>query len=162
MTGYTKEMARLLRTQRMRYPLMTAEDVVKFAFQGMLGVGHLIASEEAVLRRLHEEMSGLAACGSEPLFEQISPDWVRINLRAAMAEGIGEDEICRKVWCSAGRSPLPFTRRDVYDFCVGMDGSDIMRAAPERVLDGAWLPSHSLRYRRAYHPAYRVLHCSCC
>ena len=40
-----EEMKRCLEEQKKRYPLMNEEDVVKFAFQGMLGVGHLIDSE---------------------------------------------------------------------------------------------------------------------
>ena len=155
---YTEAMARLLRAQQARYPLMTEEDVVKFVFQGMLGVGHLIASEEAALKRLHEEMAGLAPESREPLVEWISPDWFRMNLRAAKAKGIDEAVISGMVCRSARRAPLSFSRRDVYDFCVGLEGSDRMRAAAERVLDDAWLPSHSRQYREAYHPAYRVLY----
>ena len=33
-----------------------------------------------------------------------------------------------------------------------------MKQAAVKVLDENWLPSHSQRYREAYHPAYRVLH----
>ena len=32
-----------------------------------------------------------------------------------------------------------------------------MRTAAEKVLDEGYLPSHSEKYRDAYHPAYRVL-----
>ena len=155
--GYRAEMVRLLQGQRQRYPLMTEEDVVKFAFQGMLGVGHLAPSEAVVMERLHEEMSGLAPDGDEPLIERLSPDWFRLNLRAAMAGGIPEEEIARMVCQSARKLPQAFSRRDVVDFCVALDGSEAMRAAAEHVLEETWLPSHSGQYRAAYHPAYRVL-----
>ena len=148
----------LLKVQKKRYPLMTEEDIVKFAFQGMLGVGHLIPSEEEALRRLHAEMIGLQPGGEEPLTEGVSPQWFRLNLRAAKAKGISEADIAHMLCQSAKRKPLSFTRQNVYNFCVKLDGSERMRAAAQRVLDENWLPSHSEQYREAYRPAYRVLY----
>ena len=157
-----EEMKRCLAEQRKRYPRMNEEDVVKFVFQGMLGVGHLIASRESALLRLREETDALGeslpASAEEPLVEKISADWVRINLRPAKAQGITPEDLALRLYRSAQMRPLPFTRQDVYDFCVKLDGSERMRTAAIRVLDEAWLPSHSAQYRAAYHPAYRVLH----
>lgn len=155
--NYREEMKRCLAEQRARYPLMAEEDTVKFAFQGMFGVGHLIRSEADAATRLRDEMAGLEPDGEEPLIEKISPEWVRMNLRAAKARGIGEEEIARLLCRSAEKELLPFTRRDVYDFCMKTDGSEKMRVAAEKVLDENWVPSHSRQYREAYHPAYRVL-----
>ena len=59
---------------------------------------------------------------------------------------------------SAGKKPLDFTRENVYNFCVKLDGSVRMKAAAQCVLDENRLPSHSAVYREAYSPAYRVLH----
>ncbi len=153
-----ESMKSLLRLQQKRYPLMTEEDVVKFVFQGMLGVGHLISSEEKALAYLHAEMAGLEPDGSEPLTESLSPEWFRLNLRAALSNGIGEKDICRRLIRSSRRRPLSFTRQNVYNFCVKLNDSEKMKTAAARVLDDNWLPGHSERYREAYHPAYRVLH----
>ena len=152
------EMESIIRAERARRPLMREEDVVKLVFQGMLGVGHLIASEARALERLRAETAELEPDGAEPLTERVSPQWFRLNLRAARARGISEADIARMLCESAKKRPLGFTRRDVYDFCVKLDGSDRMRQAAQRVLDEGWLPSHSAQYREAYHPAYRVLH----
>ena len=153
-----EEMKNIIRAQHKRRPLMNEEDIVKLAFQGMLGVGHLISSEEQALERLHDEMSALEPDADEPLTERVSPQWFRLNLRAAKAKGITEADIAYMLFQSARRKPLAFTRQNVYNFCVKLDGSDRMKAAAQRVLDEAWLPSHSDQYRAAYHPAYRVLH----
>ncbi len=153
-----EEMKKQLQAQRKRYPLMNEEDVVKFAFQGMLGVGHLIASAEDAESRLNAEMASLEPDDAEPLIEKISTDWVRLNLRPAMAKGMAADDIARCLVRSAERGPLSFTRQNVYNFCVKLDGSDKMKAAAEKVLDENWLPGHSGRYREAYRPAYRVLY----
>ncbi len=147
-----------LLSERKRRPMMTEEDTVKFAFQGMLGVGHMVPSEAAALERLRAEMSGLEADPDEKLTERLSPQWFRLNLRAAKAKGLKEEDIAYMLYRSAEKKPLDFTRRNVYNFCVKLDGSDRMKAAAQCVLDENRLPSHSDVYREAYSPAYRVLH----
>ncbi len=148
----------ILQEQKKRRPLMTEEDAVKLVFQGMLGVGHLVISEETASERLHEEMERLEPDADEPLVEWVSPEWFRLNLRAAKAKGITEERIARMLFQSAQRNPLGFTRKNVYTYCTAMDHTTRMREVAERVLDETWLPSHSEQYRHAYHPAYRVLH----
>ena len=110
----------------------------------------------------------LSADGNKPMdmfgakwehhFEKISTDWVRLNLRPAMAQGMTADEIAWYLVRSAEWGALSFTRQNVYNFCVKIDGSERMRAAAAMALDEQWLPGHSEQYREAYHPAYRVLH----
>lgn len=153
-----EEMKRCLEEQKKRYPLMNEEDVVKFAFQGMLGVGHLIDSEEQALEYLKKEMDAVEADPEEPLVEKISTEWIRLNLRAAKARGKTAEELVYPLCCSARMKPLSFTRQNVYNFCVKLDGSEAMKAAAEKVLDENWLPRHSEKYREAYKPAYRVMY----
>ncbi len=153
-------MKKLLTIHRKRYPLMTEEDIVKFAFQGMLGVGHLIDSGERAKEYLHVEMEGLEPDDTEPLTERISSEWFRLNLRAALKRGLSEEEICRMLCESARIKPLSFTRQNVCNFCIKLDGSEKMRAAAEKLQNETWLPRHSDQYREAYRPAYRVLHIS--
>lgn len=159
-TLYMEEMRRCLMEQRRRHPLMQEEDVVKFAFQAMLGVGHLVASEGAALDCLRREMASLAPDETEPLEEQLSPRWVRFNLRAALAKGFPETEIAEALVRSA-RAPVPFTREDVQRFCLALDPSDEMKKAAAKLPGENWLPSHSEAYRNAYRPAYRVLLTGC-
>jgi len=156
--AYAEEMKRCLEEQKKRYPLMNEDDVVKFAFQGMLGVSHLIDSEEKALEWLKKEMDALEADPEEPLVEKISTEWVRLNLRAAKARGKTAEELVYPLCCSARMKPLSFTRQNVYNFCVKLDGSDAMKAAAEKVLDESWLPRHSEKYREVYAPAYRVMY----
>lgn len=153
-----EEMKKQLQVQKKRYPLMTEEDIVKFVFQGMLGVGHLINSEQEAKDRLSAEMATLNPNEDEPLIEKISSDWVRLNLRPAKAKGMTVDDIAWYLVRSAEWGALSFTRQNVYNFCVKLDGSERMKAAVVKVLDEHWLPSHSEQYQKAYHPAYRVLY----
>ena len=85
---FEQEMLRHLLAQRLRYPSMQQQDVVKFVFQAMLGVGHLLSSRDAVTNRIAREMDGLSPDPEEPLFETLSPSWCRLNLRRAKAERI--------------------------------------------------------------------------
>ena len=143
-----------------KHPLATEEDIVKFVFQGMLGVGHLIRSHEQTLQYIVQEMNGIEADDSEPLTEKLSTYWLRLNLRAARAREIDPETIASVTYDSAQQHPVSFTRENVYRFCMKLEGIDRerMQAAAEKVLDESWLPSHSEAYRKAYHPAYRVVY----
>lgn len=155
---FEQEILHSLKTQALRYPAMEPEDVVKFIFQALLGVGHLLSTADAVRDYISREMDGLQPSSDEPLYETLSPAWCRLNLRRAKAEHIQPQTIAD--WMMAS-PPVSFTRQDVFDLCRKISGAgetqhftaDIL--AP--ILDETWLPSHSQRYREAYHPAYRVI-----
>ena len=142
------------------HPQATEEDAVKFVFQAMLGVGHLVSSAEAIRKRLENEMAQNPADDTEQQTEELSSRWVRLNLRPAKARGITPEELAQRVYRSA-QYPIPYTRQDVVDFCESLDLPDMdrekIKEAAERLLDGSFLPSHSDRYREAYKPAYVVL-----
>lgn len=81
-------------------------------------------------------------------------------LRAAKAREMRPTEIEILTYYSAKYNPVSFTRQNVYNFCMKLDGIDRekMKVAAENVLDENWLPSHSEQYRNAYLPAYRVVY----
>ena len=156
---FEREILARLGEHKDRYPAMEWEDVVKFVFQAMLGVGHLLSSRETVERYLIREMSGLTPDPSGPLFEELSPAWGRLHLRKAMAEGISPGDIVTMMF-----DPEPvgqFTRQDVYAFCMKLADPGESGSADAGVLkqitDDTVLPSHSAAYRALYRPAYRVV-----
>ena len=155
----TEEIKKQLEVQKKRYPRMNEEDIVKFVFQGMLGVGHLISSLSDATERLKAEMDGPVPDGldEEPLIETISTDWVRLNLRPAKVRRMTAEKIARELFKSAERGSL-FTRQNVYDFCVKEYPTEEMKKAAEKILDDDYLPSHSECYRAAYNPSYRVMY----
>ena len=154
-----RELGVCLAKHRMRYPLGNEEDIVKFVFQGLLGAGHLISSEWSAREGLKSEIAELEADDREPLYEPLSSRFCRINLRAALAQGIWAEEIAIRLYRSAEHEDSLFTRQDVYDYCMAVPDVDEvkMREAAGRITDELWLPSHSDAYRKAYNPAYRVL-----
>ena len=141
---------------RARYPLQEAQDVVKIVFQSMMGCGHLLADEESVTRRIASEMAANQPDPAEPLTEPMG-DYLRLNLRRAMAEGIPAAWIARLMLLTA-KIAQPATRRAVYDALLALGDADEATAA--RVLDEDWLPGHSAAYHSHYAPAYRVIHAS--
>ena len=149
-----------LRRHMETHPQATEEDVVKFVFQGMLGVGHLVSSADAIRARLINEMAQNPADDTEPLTEELSSRWVRLNLRPAKARGITPEELAQRVYRSAQQT-VPYSREDVIDYCrkLNLNGMDPNKteAAAGRLRNESFLPGHSEQYRAAYKPAYVVL-----
>lgn len=149
---FEQSLRRCLDGHLRRHPAAQAEDALKFVFQAMLGPGHLISSRETAEEYIAREEAGLTPDPSEPLTEELSPAWCRLNLRRAMAEGLTPRVISGLMTASF---PAPaFTRQDVLDCCA--------RIVPPGgrfadVLSADWLPSHSEKYHEAYRPAYRVI-----
>lgn len=141
-----------LESHRKRFPAMQPQDAVKFVFQALLGVGHLLDERDAVADYIDREMRALTPDPGEPLFERLSPAWCRLNLRRAAAEGLTPDMIAGMMLVSS--CAPPFAREDVLRLCETLvPGADELG----KIADEAWLPSHSPAYRAAYHPAYRVV-----
>ena len=148
-----------LREQQLQYPAMEPQDTVKFVFQAMLGVGHLLSSRDRVEQYILREMEQIPEDPGEPLAEELSPEWCRLHLRRAKACRISPSVIAGMMLDSA--ASMRFTRQDVSDLCakwalsgeVSFPDSGIL----SRIPDETWLPSHSDKYREQYHPAYRVI-----
>lgn len=151
------EIKKIVELHRERYPLMTEEDVVKLIFQGLVGGGHLISSAAEALRLLLEEMEELKADENEPLIEIVSREWFRLNLRAAKARGIKEEDIAFML-CETAKKPVNSDPVRVYYICTRLDNSEQMKEAAFRIVDDDCPPPHSAQYWHAYQPAYRVLH----
>ena len=156
---FEQEMLRYLREQLAHRPAMQQQDIVKFVFQAMLGVGHLLSSRGAAADYVAREMAPLPADAEEPLYEALSPAWCRLNLRCAKARAFTPAVIAGLM--ASGNDPIPFTRQDVFAFCTGLAAAD-KNLIPDpkalnQILDNSWLPSHSDTYREHYRPAYRVI-----
>ncbi len=157
--AFAQEILHSLDIQKQQYPAMAQEDAVKLAFQAMLGVGHLLSDRKTVTDYIIRETDGLEADPDEPLLEQLSPAWCRINLRRAMADRIPPSVIAGMMITS--HPEIAFARQDVYDLCacpaLSEKGYITDRKALDMICDPEWLPSHSAEYREMYHPAYRVI-----
>jgi hypothetical protein len=167
-----------------RYPLLQAQDIYKLVYQGVFGPGHIISSAATTRRALESELAALEVKGQKARVkrqesdeEPIDPSGrlVRVNLRPLLGEGGRMKEEGRR---GAGYEWLI---RALVESARIVKGSRVQMA---RRLSAAirWcrtsLPGqaaeldeiaarareanypafhHSLAYRRAYRPAYRVV-----
>lgn len=152
-------METLISWHRLHYPLMQAQDVVKLVFQAKLGCGHLLADEAAVTQRIVAEETALSPSFTEALTEPLGPDYVRLNLRRAMAEGIEPVWIARLMQLSCP-AQLP-AREEVVQAIAALDADDAMHVAQRLLTEPDWIPSHTQAYHAAYAPAYRVISTRC-
>lgn len=149
----------MYRWHRQHYPLMAPQDVVKLFFQARLGCGHLLGEEELVAKRIADEENHLSPCPQEALCVPLGPDYIRLNLRRAMAEGISPLWIARMMKLS---QPVhPFTRADVVAELGALHDPAVAQAAQRLIDEPDWLPSHTAAYHAAYAPAYRVIGKKC-
>ena len=145
--------------QRRTHPAMRAEDVLKLCFQGAYGPGHILGDTDAAKKRFDAEFASVAPRQDEPLFEVVSPDFMRVNLGAWKARKFPSAWLFEMFAASARR----------FD-----DGDAVLTrylAEAEDVLDGelraefaqlrkdlsGGAPHHSKTYREKERPVYRLV-----
>ena len=69
------------------HPAMQYQDAVKLCYQASFGAEHLLSNIERARAYLYAEFDNVSPT-DEPLFEQISPDFVRVNLGAWKREDL--------------------------------------------------------------------------
>ena len=155
--AFEQELCRCLSLDTLLHPVRLGQDGVKFVFQAMLGMGHLLSSREQITARIALETEGLSHDMDEPLFEPLSPDWCRLNLRKALALGI-PPRILAGMMLASVKEPS-FSRQEAVDACQRLKAAGLLPddTDPRGLLQEGFLPSHSPVYREQYHPAYRVV-----
>jgi len=157
----------LLKSQLQLHPHAQPRDAVKLCFQAAFGAEHLLQDIESARQYFDDEFSAVGESDSA-LFEQISPDFCRVNLAAWKRIGLPYEWLFNMFCMTAcgGAAPdrserfitylqtvetlaihdaTPFTLADWQSFMAEYNG-----LAPKPV-------HHSARYRENEHPAYRVV-----
>lgn len=143
------------------YPLSQPVDFIKLAYQNRFGTGHLIADRQEAEKRLFEEWHSVKNMPREEETD-IGGGYCIVSLKGlpqrllpavsaafvAAAAGNGREEVfmgsLEEIKDLARQGLLPFDRHKA-------------RQDMDRYLDGGIRPtSHSLQYKSAYSPAYRV------
>ncbi|MBE5768141.1 MAG: hypothetical protein E7333_00925 [Clostridiales bacterium] len=156
--------APLLESHMNAHPAMEAIDVVKLAFQAVLGCGHLLADESIVMARIETEMASVTPDGEMPLFESIGPDYIRVNLSRWKAENLPVAWLARMMLLSDSATEYKTDRKSViavlksvFDERTDALPDNISRLCDRLMSEPDWLPSHSAAYNQAYQPSYRVV-----
>ena len=90
-----------LREQMKLHPSMQAEDMMKLCLQGAGGPGHILGRTEKAKQAFDAEFSSVPSRPEEPLFEIISPDFLRVNLGAWKASKMPSEWLFRMFSASA-------------------------------------------------------------
>jgi len=149
------------RTELASHPNAREMDYVKFFFQGIMGVGHLLDNEESVRAAVEQEMNTIGPGPDEPLITPIGAQYMRLNLRPAKAAGYSAETIARMMLCSDSSA---FSREDVIKACRLYTEDHFPLRVVSEIRNHAdslyvrdFFPTHTEAYRKAYAPAYRVV-----
>lgn len=157
--------AAYLADQARRHPALRPRDAIKLCYQAAYGAEHLLPDPAAAREYLRRELNACAADAAEPLYEEISPDLCRVNLRAWKARAYPEDALLALFLQACAPRPdgaarLTALLSDVAALCAqGLlpfelaqwqaELTDYRRQPPHAV-------HHSEAYRAAEHPCYRL------
>lgn len=158
----------LLSAHLARYPAMQLDDIYKLLHQAALGPGHAVDNPAAARKRLDEEMSALGEAPAEPLQDIISPDGRlgRVHLRSYLAAG-GNPDALHRAFVETANSYLASPDK-LAKFCgclgdlaaaggIAFARKEVLAYFEKIARDGYPAVHHSEAFRRAYHPAYRVI-----
>lgn len=152
-----------LQEQCVRYPALTAEDLLKGLHQSVFGCGHFAVDEEAALALIRSELE------TEDLRAELEPldgPYFRLHLGYLKASGLAPETLARLFLLSA-QAPAGTAAELEERLAVLADLAAAGRipVSPEELeaAAAAWrqegFPArhHSRRFRETYHPVYRVL-----
>lgn len=159
-----EELERVLERHARRYPKMEPTDAVKLIYQNEFGGGHLIPDEARAQAFLRREYAGVVHDPSSVRSESIGNGLCRVHLAALEPE---EVELLGKRFCRSAEGirgtverfeqKLECLRRMTRAGYFGF-GEEQLEAYLAQYRKVGYPPvSHSEAYRRAYHPAYRIV-----
>ncbi len=163
------EIFRLLVSHANRYPLMGIQDAFKILYQGAMGSEHAVNSFEEFNRELSEEWESVPENTEIPLWENIRPDGqiVRVYLNPYKARGGKISNLATLCYWSStlikpNRENLKLSWETLIKTCREKKWN---KFSPEDIeVFDLWLKKydfppvhHTEQYRKAYHPAYRLL-----
>jgi len=163
-----KFVSQLLSAHLARYPAMQLDDIYKLLHQAALGPGHAVDNPAAARKRLDEEMAALGEAPAELLQDVISADGRlgRVHLRPYLESGGNPDTLHRAFVETANSYPASPDKLAKFCGCLGdlaatggipFTREEVLSYFEKIARDGYPVVHHSEAFRRAYHPAYRVV-----
>ncbi len=169
----SQEQTRLLLLEHYRtHPKARVQDLLKLLYQSVFGCGHMLGDKTEGLTTLDAELQALApSIHATNCLTDVGGGFSRLHLRAVQEHDLSPhtlyrlfelsalqpsgnmEEFLQKVYvlqelCRAGN--LPFSAHEVEEFVRDWQNS------------GARPFSHSPDFKKAYHPAYRVVKTALC
>ena len=115
-----------------RYPEAEPTDLYKLVFQDLYGPGHLLTDSTAALRYINAELATMTDSSRFPLYEYTLCDshFVRVNLSLVQNGTLSAEQLADAMVRSAEGLPTP---------------------------DHKYVVSHSIAFKTAYNPHYRIV-----
>ena len=149
--------------QLQKHPAMQPQDVVKLCYQASFGPEHMLKDIGKAMDWLDSEMAGLTG-SAEPLFEMISDDFIRINLRPWKQKKLSSRWLLNMFAASAAVRPDGKALMEEYMAVVSasleslpFSAADWQKHLQEYRAAGMPAVHHSEIYRHNESPAYRLV-----
>lgn len=153
------ELYTLLLDSMKRHPLMGVHDAVKFIYQNEMGAGHLVPSREYAVRRTEEALNSCTV-NLEPERESIGNSLYRLNLPSVRGK-LSAETIAAMFAVTAGLVSGTKERLEeklALTYRLGLPEGEVRDYLEEYKIAGFPAVSHSDIYKKAYKPAYRLVH----
>lgn len=157
-----------LKKQLQLHPSIQPQDVVKLCYQAAFGAEHMLLDKEKAKAYFIQEYEATPASFDVPLYEPISEDICRINLAAWKARGLAPEDLFDLFAASAHVSSSTGDK-SAFNNCI-KPAEQVIRNGKASFSFEDWkayyeeykksgMPAvhHSEAYRRAEHPAYRIV-----
>ena len=159
----------IFREQAARHPTMEPQDAVKMCYQAAFGVEHLLEDREAAREWFLREYRQVQPRTDEPLTEDISADFARVNLGTWKAKELPPEWLLGMFFETASAMDTAGSGRELFErnikridqlttegvFGFGADAwEEYLRIYPVKEPVPV---HHSESYRRTEEPAYRLV-----
>lgn len=163
----TMQFIEYLREQAAKHPSTESSDVIKLCYQAAFGAEHLLDDRETAFQYLTKEYDQVQPDGTEPLYEAISDDVCRVNLRAWKKRNLPVEWLFQMFVETAGRRPQGGREqfreylRDAEvlakEGAFGFDRDKWKQLLKKYPVEDPVAVHHSEVYRRTERPAYRLV-----
>jgi len=145
------------------HPAIQVQDLVKLSYQAAYGAEHLLSDADAACRYFMQEFEGTAPAEAE-LYENISPDYARVNIAAWKQQGLLAKWLFEMFKASVapadngqGRLLENLKLAEKYLECAKVSKDAWREYISGYEKRGMPPVHHSEEYRRAEKPAYRLV-----
>ena len=155
-----EQLAQLLPEHFCNHPGMELRDAIKFLYQSSMGGGHLIADPRGALARLEEEWDRTDGDPVLPPTEPLGGGLCRLSLAACKGLGLAPSTVLTLfLWGTEEffQQPERLDRSLELLYLLPFPSEEVRAAIRQYRAAGMPMVGHSVAYRRAFSPAYRVV-----
>jgi len=169
----TETLKQILIDHHMRYPLMTAQDMIKLIYQQTFGARHFSGDFrlEDALNYLEKELELFHAPKDTPDIVYIGNQLYRVSLILILKQKLSKEALARMFKETMDQSPLMSVTLEqtflkginilielIQSRTIDIDMETSMKMISQYLKKGIHPIHHSDTYKKAYHPHYRIVY----